>query len=277
MFDLGDIVEVESELTLLHVLPIENEYKKYLSDAKYIPVREYFHVHRFFIKDTNQNSRVISHWCALGLLDDNRDKGDASWKQFTIIELVWIKVLMELRSIGLSLEKLRHSYKTMFKAKTSTKNSMLEFGIFQALTGSKVYLVILPESGAMDVMIDDDLVINIFKGDLLKHHYIQLNLFECMKNIGSDDDYFTDLINMQNTPDIDAEQKIIELIRSKQHDEIKIIMKNGEVHRVAKTNKKIGGIKDLTKLFRGIEFGDFHIKVENGVVVCTETTETDKV
>jgi DNA-binding transcriptional MerR regulator len=57
---------------------------------------------RLSAKDTGVNYRVISHWDEKGIIRFSRENKEAN-RKFSFIDFVWIKVVNELRSFGVSL------------------------------------------------------------------------------------------------------------------------------------------------------------------------------
>ena len=73
------------------------------SDLKII--RE-FNEQKFTIGEENISSRVLNHWCEMGLITDDRvDK--KSWKKFSASELLWIRIIIKLRNFGLDLKRIK--------------------------------------------------------------------------------------------------------------------------------------------------------------------------
>src|SRR5207244_8824468 len=68
---------------------------------------------QFTVKDGDVTYRVINHWTAQGLLDDGREDNSSDWRKFSLKDLLWLRVLRELRRFGLSLEMLRTAYNSL--------------------------------------------------------------------------------------------------------------------------------------------------------------------
>ncbi len=67
----------------------------------------------FMQRDLEISTRVLHHWKNKGLLPDNQREG---WKhKFNFIELIYLYTLVELRKIGLPIEKLKLVKKCLFE------------------------------------------------------------------------------------------------------------------------------------------------------------------
>jgi DNA-binding transcriptional MerR regulator len=60
----------------------------------------------FSVKNCGLTYRALNHYQSNGVID-NIKNNEKSWRKFSAIELVWIKVIKELRKLGISLEKIR--------------------------------------------------------------------------------------------------------------------------------------------------------------------------
>lgn len=62
---------------------------------------------RFFVKDTGIKYRVINHWDEKGLIKYFR-ANELDNRKFSFINFIWIKVVDELRSMGISIDILKN-------------------------------------------------------------------------------------------------------------------------------------------------------------------------
>lgn len=60
----------------------------------------------FTLKDLSISARVLQNWEEQGILMDSERKTDENHK-FNFIELIWLKIILELRVIGFSLPKIK--------------------------------------------------------------------------------------------------------------------------------------------------------------------------
>lgn len=68
-------------------------------------LREY-ELEEFGLKEINVSSRVLQHWSQRGILPD-KDRAEDENHKFNFVELIWLKMVIELRSVGLSLRAIK--------------------------------------------------------------------------------------------------------------------------------------------------------------------------
>jgi DNA-binding transcriptional MerR regulator len=59
----------------------------------------------FSIKDTTLSYRTLNHYQSIGVIDNLKEK-NSSWRKFNGLELLWIKIVIQLRDFGISLDKI---------------------------------------------------------------------------------------------------------------------------------------------------------------------------
>lgn len=61
----------------------------------------------FTVNDADVSSKTLLHWRKMGLLLDNYTLKADGWAKFNFIDYLWLQVVKELRSIGISLEIIK--------------------------------------------------------------------------------------------------------------------------------------------------------------------------
>ena len=51
------------------------------------------------------SSRMLNHWEELNLIDNNRENGKG-WRKFSILDSVWMEIILELRNFGFPNDKI---------------------------------------------------------------------------------------------------------------------------------------------------------------------------
>lgn len=77
---------------------------------------EYFkelHKPHFQIKQVGISSKLISDWTNAGLISEAEEKG--KWREFSLVEAIWLKFIEELRFFGVSLERIKELRKFLFE------------------------------------------------------------------------------------------------------------------------------------------------------------------
>jgi len=68
-------------------------------------LNELFHTPAFQLDTSTISSRVLNHWENLGLIQPFR-QGTGGWRKFSLIEIIWIFIIVNLRELGFPLERI---------------------------------------------------------------------------------------------------------------------------------------------------------------------------
>lgn len=68
----------------------------------------------FKVSDTKISYRTINSWENAGLLLSGQNK-EAKWRKFTIIEVLWLQIIRELRILGFSTKKILNLKNNLFQ------------------------------------------------------------------------------------------------------------------------------------------------------------------
>jgi|TARA_B110000037_G_scaffold211075_1_gene262207 DNA-binding transcriptional MerR regulator len=144
------------------------------SDLKII--RE-FNEQKFTIGEENISSRVLNHWCEMGLITDDRvDK--KSWKKFSASELLWIRIIIKLRNFGLDLKRIKqvkeqiHYYS---KKDIVSKCPLLDFYMLVAISSTIPIKFIVFESGQAEIVRQVDIEI-ASQFQFIEEDYISIDI-----------------------------------------------------------------------------------------------------
>lgn len=83
--------------------------KPYFGEHRYDKILELCErlLHKSFIgTDTGVPYRSINHWENYGLIDDERDDSK-SWRRFSFVEFIWIRMIDQMRKMGLPMETVK--------------------------------------------------------------------------------------------------------------------------------------------------------------------------
>lgn len=78
---------------------------------------------RFHIKEVGISSKSITDWTKAGLLNDEFQKG--RWREFSLIEAIWVKFIEELRFYGMTLENIKELKEIFFPKRGKEINELL--------------------------------------------------------------------------------------------------------------------------------------------------------
>lgn len=226
-----------------------NNLTKFLTDKK------------FTIKDTDSTYRVINHWSSLGLFDDSRTE-NKGWRKFSLVDIVWLKVLMEIRKFGLSLEKLKISYESI-----KSKTAIFEYSILSCLMRNAMYVIVFSD-GHIEITPKYAVIFSEANSYLNEASHLTINLNYCLERIFPGKDLSAQL----NTFELSKkESRILEELRLKQSEEVTVKMKNDSPDLlITKTRYK----KDTdTEKNLKVSYGNVTTHVEDNHVMYFEKTE----
>lgn len=125
----------------------------YLS-PKYDKLRTTFREKRHSIAQTPTTYRVINHWSEIGLIDKDTQKG-SGWRKFSLVDLIWIHVLKELREFGMPLEALKYTKESLFHRGEVENHVNFELFLTLALL-KKGVLIAIASDGEADIMLEEE-------------------------------------------------------------------------------------------------------------------------
>jgi len=106
----------------------------YFENAGIDQFSEWLNKENIEIKDINISSRVLTHWEAKGIIPLVNRRSKYKTRRYSLIELVWLGIVIKLRDFGLSLEQLSN-------VKESISNPEVVKKWFQSLPdGRKIIL-----------------------------------------------------------------------------------------------------------------------------------------
>jgi hypothetical protein len=114
-------------------------------EHNYLKWHDLFTLPRYRVADTDGTYRSINYWDEQGLLLTQR-KNTESWRQFSVLDAVWMRVLKDLKSVGMQSDTLLRLKKDIFAVKDKQgRYSEFEFWIYASLGNKDVSLIVLPD------------------------------------------------------------------------------------------------------------------------------------
>lgn len=86
-------------------------YKQYFKDIDNNKISQVLNNKERNIKFENITYRQLNSWEEQGLLTNNRE--DRSWRRFSIMDALWVKIIQELRVFGLGWEQIKVTKKSL--------------------------------------------------------------------------------------------------------------------------------------------------------------------
>jgi DNA-binding transcriptional MerR regulator len=260
----------------------------------------------FTVKDADVERHNIHHWIQLGLFPQ---KGENKKIRMNFLEFVWLKILKEIRSVGLSSDALKKLYRQLYKplenytiykkisrnlsfiddelqipesekekikemfrsgkweqeAKTQTRFAPLLVLIAEAIQKRTFVSIAVYLDGSYSFLVDDSL--HLLPSLSIRRLKTETHLVVSITNILSHflgDKRFQSLV--PNLSYFSAQEiKVLELIRSRKYDSIKIKFSNKkmdfiELGKHENTHRKIVDILSENN-FQSIEISTQHGKI----------------
>lgn len=156
----------------------------YLMDDKLKSLREILRDRKYTTKDTGVDYRTVSHWRDVKILPKSVDKQEG-WKKFTLPEIVWMKVIVQLREYGFPLDKIAKARNEIeWEELKDFEVSILEYYSAVALaTTSDPYVLILPDGQAEIATTYEVLSKDFFSNQT---DMLMISLKSILKNLGFD-------------------------------------------------------------------------------------------
>ncbi len=218
------------------------------------------------IKDLPMTYRTINHWESKGLIDCAR-KEDAVWRQFSIMDQLWLYTIQALREFGLSLDRVKNAKEIFFAPIDNYSFSIMEYYTSCAyILLEDVFLIVFSDGFAIPLTYTE--YQNALKLNWIRNH-VQLSINEMIQKIFQDpnlESRYKDEASI--TP---QEFEVLHMIRTGNFEEIKIRFANGSIYLLE-------GIEDLSRvakigdIIREGNYQDLEVKQENGRVVSLKRT-----
>lgn len=227
---------------------------------------------RFTVRDGDVSYRVINHWTMEGVIPDDREEGSKGWRKLSPRDLLWLRVLNELRQFGMPLEKLRVTYDNLFTVNGKPNSWKFDFAMALCLLSKPVpmFIVVFNDGDAEVATLADLEATDAWVG--YQHPYIRINLNTLCCEMYNKEKYLPAL-SMKGAI-TKKEQELVDSIRQGEDDEINLHLKDGKIDRIDKTKKIAGGgkIADLLHM----DFGEITIQVADGKPVYARQVKKER-
>lgn len=248
---------------LYHSEGMEIAFNKVFSDSKgrFKIVDGQINEEKFSVKNSGVTHRIINHWSASKIIRDNRSNKSKGWRKFSLVDLVWLAQLKEMRKFGMSIKQLQKAYKsTFFSPENSKPWKLYDFWILRSLQKDPVRVIVF-DDGHCEYLHLDEIELNNRLGLLPHLSYLQISLNACLKSIAKS---HRPPENPWNIVLSKTETKLIDRIRSRDFDEICVELLDGQI---AKISTVLKGTEHPEAFINQIENGEYTVKIQNGVPV----------
>lgn len=238
---------------------------------EFTSIRENTRKRRVSISSTSQSYRVINHWSKECLLLKQKGRG-SGWRRFSLIDIIWIGIIGDLRKIGYPLDKIKSIKKSIFHKTKDGKEDTLYFELFIArmVVKDNVLLVITPE-GEADLCLEREYINSQFFGPLPSPHIvIRLNDIFSRSVKKPELTYNPNIVINPSDKETDL---LFSIMTEEDLKEIRISIKDKQMDRidyVKKTQNPEKVQEYISKSLKEKGRKELLIKQENGKVVLLE-------
>lgn len=220
----------------------------------------------------NAERRMITHWQDIGLLEDKRNE-DTSWKKFSLIDILWMGIIIEYRNLGFANEKIKPVKNFLFQQAEIEKEIMskLEYSAAQVLAFAKALYLITDVAGNIYLADDYEYVKLLQEGKVTNHIVLSLN--QVVKD---------NISVLFSEPNFNAfaglnkdEIQVMLILRSESYQSVQVTKKNGEIDMIEGT-ERINEKDRIIDILKQHEYQNIEIKQANGKVVLISRTVKQK-
>lgn len=226
---------------------------------------------RYTIKDTEQTYRIINHWSSLCLLEDERTD-QSKWRKLSLLDLLWIHAVVELREFGFPLEKVRTVRESLFpRGAKGTIIPFFEFAIAEVIAHKTEQCLIVFDNGSATAISGEMLDVNHRFSDI--ENYICINLNRVVSKVLKGKDFSPAFRNVQTLNEDETE--VLLNMRSGKYESVSVKMKNGEIELIEAT-ESIESQKKLIELLKDADYQNIEVKTRDGKIASIKRTVKKK-
>ena len=219
------------------------------------------------LKDIPLTRRLISEWQADNLIDPTEGK---KWRRFSLLDVLWIQLIADLREFGLSHSKIKQVKNDLFNQVDENGDCLLLRETINALAFKVPCLITVDRYGSSTIHHDQDLIKRLQEGEISHHLLISLN------DVVSGIDGLEAPAEFREFSDLSKDElALLAIVRDRKYLSIKIKMKDGRIDLI----EGIEHIDTQTRIIDLLKEGryqDIELKQENGKVVHVKRTTKRK-
>ncbi len=223
---------------------------------------------------TGISYRTLNHWEKIGLIDNERPDGKG-WRKYSIIDMVWLHIIISLRNFGFPHKKiLKVRQKLMNNKKPNERMSdsrvLLFYTILAYCKRKPVTLLVLQEKSDVQFVTDNELTFDHYFNNLGNHISIPLNPF--IQKLSGKDLSPKFPLSAKIT---EKEATLLGVIRYGNYESIKIKLKGKEIDLLENT-ELINNSERITDILKSKDFLNIELKQRDGKIVCLKKTDLIK-
>jgi DNA-binding transcriptional MerR regulator len=268
---MGDF---ETKMSKAQLEEIDKQFILYMVDKRLIEERKRINTPFKGMADMGISYRLINHWEQNGIVDVERGIDGKGWRKFSFMDQIWIRLIGELRSFGISLENIKTIYNQIRTNDIDYSPSVyprLEFFIYYFINYKvPIKLIILKD---YKVFICTKEEIEAAEKEDLLDSYISINLHKLIQFVLNKSFYkpnYKEEIVLN-----EKELVLLNHIRNGNYKSINIVFKDGKMKLLEK--RMINNETEIHKILNKQKYSEIILKTEDGIVVNIQYTEKVKI
>lgn len=219
------------------------------------------------VKLSTVTYRQLNSWEEQGLLIGEREGRE--WRRFSIMDALWLKIILELREFGLGLDKIKIAKESLSYMSKECKVAMpfLEFYTAFAI-GSKmpVLLLVFKDGITVPANFTQYKVASEYIG---VENHLQINLNKLLQNLFPSVDLKPKYIS-EIPVDVD-EMELLAFLRLGEYEKVEIQYKNGKM-QVVEGMQRINANSIIGEVIKEKSYQKIEIIIDNGKKVSLRRT-----
>lgn len=214
------------------------------------------------VKLTSVTYRQLNSWEEQDLLTIKRK--DKSWRKFSIMEAVWLKIVSELREFGFPIEKIKVTKESLsyLNKKCGVEMPFLEFFTAFVIGGKMpVLLLVFLDGVAIPVSFTQYKITQEVIG---VENHIQINLNEMLQSFFPNVDLKPNY-QMQMPVSLE-EMELLAFMRVKPFEKIEVHYKGGKIDTIEGL-ERVDAQKRITDILREQKFAKIEVVEHDGKIV----------
>lgn len=235
-------------------------------------MQDYLKEKKFKQRNSEISYRILNHWEKLGLIDNDRPQGKG-WRKFSVIDIVWMEIIKELRNFGYSNDKILTVKRDLINRAESgiiSKNILFIYYVAMAICKKQAIFALVFSNGEIDFATVQEAAAAYSLG--VAGNHIRINLNELIQKIYKRDLTPINTMLFQLSP---TEFDVIKELRTKGKKNISIRSNDKKIEKID-TEMIFGKDVDIHELLSKDENQDLLIKKNKGKVVYAKKVTSKK-
>ncbi len=242
---------------------LEDYYSTLESDL-WTKIKKKFETGRYKVNQTGASYRVINSWFEQGIISASQ-KEDKGWRVFSLIEYIWLQIVVILRKFGYPLEKIKLMKESIFNSDGGEDYNMFLYYLSYPLTRKEVKQVVFMAflDGSYEIALENEIRLSNQALHSISH-YISININQILQS-------FFEKLNLMPVLESrlelsDDEMSLFLELRNKKYESIELKFKDGKIDMISGV-EIIDPNNRISEILKDFDYQDIEIKKQAGNVV----------